>query len=228
MGNIVHSIKLIADAKKAMDDIRSYQDQIVGTASTVKKYEATLNGDQILKAANNWTAAVARLGGATTDAASAEQLLAGVAKMSASEKQKVNKIVQEAIDKYRLLGQTAPSAMTALAEATKKVEPPTSDMVGALKNLAGAVGISLSVGAVVAFGKSVFDSASKIHDLAEQIGISTDAVQGFKFAAEQSGSSLDAVGTAIQKMNKNLTEGEKGTVGQPWTPRDCASMKSGT
>lgn len=210
MANIVHTIKLIADAKKAMDDIRSYQDQIVGTASTVKKYEATLNGDQILKAANNWTAAVARLGGATKDAASAEELLAGVAKLSTSEKEKVNKIVGEAIEKYRLLGQTAPSAMTAIAEATKKVEPPTSALSSRLSALAGLAGVSLSAGAFVAFGKSVFDSASKVHDLAEQIGISTDAVQGFKFAAEQSGSSLDAVGTAIQKMNKNLAEGDKG------------------
>ncbi len=126
MANIVHTIKLVADAKKAVDDVRSYQNQIVATAQTVKKYEGTLNGDQILKAANTWTAAVAKLGGATKDAATSEELLAGAARLSAVEKEKINRVLTEAIEKYRLLGQTAPSAMTALAEATKKVEPPTS------------------------------------------------------------------------------------------------------
>jgi hypothetical protein len=86
------------------------------------------------------------------------------------------------------------------------------DIKPSLMSLAGAVGIGFSAGAVVSFGKHVFDTASGIHDMAEKLGISTDAVQGFKFAADQSGSSLDAVGTAINKMNANLAEGSKSTV----------------
>ena len=42
--------------------------------------------------------------------------------------------------------------------------------------------------------------------------ISTDAVQGFKFAAEQSGTTLDAVAGAMDKLNKNLDAGSKATV----------------
>jgi hypothetical protein len=68
------------------------------------------------------------------------------------------------------------------------------------------------VGAVVQFGKSVFDAASNVHDIALKLGVSTDAAQGFQFAAEQAGSSLDAVGTALNKMNANLAEGDKSTV----------------
>lgn len=86
------------------------------------------------------------------------------------------------------------------------------NMAGAATQLAGAFGVAFSVGAVVQFGKSVFDSASQIHDLAEKMGVSTDAVQGFKFAAEQSGSSLETVSTALTKMNANLAEGDKSTV----------------
>src|SRR6266542_1488076 len=220
MANITHAIRLVADAKKAMDDIRQYKDEIVATAQTVKKYEATLNGDQILKAANNWTAAVGRLGGATKDAATSEQLLAGVAKMSASEKERINRALTEAIEKYRLLGQQAPSAMLAVADATRQVKPPTdaadsavNKMLGGLKTAAGIVGVAFSAQAVIGFGKKVFDTASNIHDMAERLGVSAEAAQGFKFASEQAGSSLDTVGTVISKMNEKLAEGDKSTIG---------------
>jgi hypothetical protein len=83
---------------------------------------------------------------------------------------------------------------------------------GAL-SLAGAFGIAFSVEAVTRFVGSVFDAASGIHDMSLKLGISAEAVQGFKFAAEQAGSSLDTVGTAINKMNANLADGDKGTVG---------------
>jgi predicted transcriptional regulator len=88
----------------------------------------------------------------------------------------------------------------------------TNQLLGSLKNGLGALGIAFSAQAVIGFAKSVFDSASEIHDLSEQLGISAEAVQGFKFAAEQSGSSLEAVGIAITKMNKNLATGDSSTI----------------
>jgi hypothetical protein len=142
-----------------------------------------------------------------------------VTKLTANEQQKLNTILQEATAKYKALGLQAPADMQALADTTKKAVDETKKaesgiaaLGGGITKLAGALGIGFSVGAVVAFGKSVFDSASQIGDLASQLGISTDAVQGFKFAAEQSGSTLDAVGTAITKMNQNLAGGDKATV----------------
>jgi hypothetical protein len=88
----------------------------------------------------------------------------------------------------------------------------TNQLLGSLKNGLGALGIAFSAQSVIGFAKSVFDSASEIHDLSEQLGISAEAVQGFKFAAEQSGSSLEAVGIAITKMNKNLATGDSSTI----------------
>jgi hypothetical protein len=87
------------------------------------------------------------------------------------------------------------------------------DTIGSVaKKMGTALAGAFTIGAVTSFAKGIADTASEIHDMAEKIGISTDAVQGFKFAAEQSGSSLDAVGNAITKMNKNLVGGEKSTV----------------
>lgn len=100
-----------------------------------------------------------------------------------------------------------------LTTGVKKVNDSLDSMSGfaasATKMLAG----TFTIGAVAAFAKSVFDTASDIKDMSAKIGISTDAVQGFKFAAEQTGSSLDAVGTAITRMNKGLAGGDKATVG---------------
>lgn len=209
--SIVHTIKLVADAKKAADDIRLYKGEIVATAQTVKRYEATLNGDQILRAANNWTAAVAKLGGASRDAASAEQMLAGVARLTAAEKQKLNTTLQEAIEKYRVLGQQAPSAMQQLEQATRRVStevekiPSTAtSVVGSLKSTAGAFGLAFSAAAVIGFGRQVFATAGQIKDLSEKLGVSAEAVQRWKYAAEQGGATIDTVNTAVSFMNKTL------------------------
>jgi hypothetical protein len=58
----------------------------------------------------------------------------------------------------------------------------------------------------------VVDLAGNINDTSERLGISTDAVQGFKYAAEQSGSSIDAVSSVLNKLNLNLASGDKSTV----------------
>lgn len=107
---------------------------------------------------------------------------------------------------------TATNAVQGFATETKKISGTVSSVASSLKGFAATVGVAFTAQAVVGFIGHVLDAASKIKDLSTQLGISTDAVQGFKFAAEQSGSSLDAVGTAIQKMNQNLSAGEKGTV----------------
>lgn len=219
MANIVHAIRLVADAKKAMDDIRLYQDQIVATAQTVKKHEATLNGDRILKAAHNWTAAVARLGGATKDAASAEQMLAGVAKLSVKEKQRLNATLQEAVEKYRLLGKEAPTAMRELEKATRTATDAAAPMPGkvdaiggSLKSMAGLVGIAFSAGAVKTWVTSTLAAAGQINDLSEKLGVSAEAVQRWKYAADQGGATIDTVGSAVAKMNDVLAEGDKSTI----------------
>lgn len=107
----------------------------------------------------------------------------------------------------------ATTAVQGFASETKKISGTVSGVASSLKGFAATVGVAFTAQAVVGFIGHVLDAASQIKDLSTQLGISTDAVQGFKFAAEQSGSSLDAVGTAIQKMNQNLSAGEKSTIG---------------
>jgi hypothetical protein len=77
----------------------------------------------------------------------------------------------------------------------------TNDYLGMLAKGLGAVGIAFSAAAVVGFAKEILDTAGNIADLSAGLGISTDAVQDFKTAAEDSGATIDNVGQAIQKLN---------------------------
>src|SRR6185436_31019 len=144
--------------------------------------------------------------------AEAVERIGGVSKLTEQELARVSAQAKEAVAKLTALGQEVPQGIQKIADATKGAADQATNWKSAITSAAGAFGLAFSAGSVIAFGKHVFDTASQIGDLADQIGVSTDAVQGFKFAAEQSGSSLEAVGTAITKMNQHLSEGDKGTV----------------
>jgi hypothetical protein len=100
-------------------------------------------------------------------------------------------------------------------EAEKAKAPALSfrDALSGVTQIAGVFGVSLGLGAVVSFTRGVFDAASRIVDLAGALGISTEAAQRFKFAAEQGGATVEDVAKAINQMNRNLAEGDKGTLG---------------
>jgi hypothetical protein len=207
---------------KAEISLRSFETGAGKVGTALNKMTDSFSGRKIITEAELAVRAVNEIGGAS--------------KLTEREQARLNATVTEAIAKYNALGYAAPKDMLALADATRRVEQETSKLPGSLsslsgtlKSLAGAFGVAFSIGAVVQFGKSVFDSASQIHDLAEQLGISSEAVQGFKFAAEQSGSSLEAVGRAITKLNEHLSEGDKSTVkalrDAGLNFRDIASMK---
>lgn len=71
---------------------------------------------------------------------------------------------------------------------------------------AGIGAISIGVGAAVSAATQL---GSKITDLAAKTGLSTDAVQEFGFAAEQTGSSMEAVAQSTVILQKNIAGGSK-------------------
>src|SRR5215207_2093883 len=87
-------------APKALQDIAR-------ATSQVKSVPNPFGGTEVLRQANEYVAAVGRIGGAT--------------KLTESEQRKVNAAVTEAIAKYAALGKTAPQSLINLANATKQV-----------------------------------------------------------------------------------------------------------
>jgi len=154
--------------------------------------------------------------GAAERYAKAVQQIGGANRLTAGDQAKVNRVVTEALGHYKALGQQAPPHLLALANATKQVEAPTSKLnttLSTMKGVLGAFGISVGVSSLVSFGKSVFAAADQIGDLAQKMGVSTEAAQRFQFAARQSGADIEDVTRALVQMNDRLAEGDKGTVG---------------
>ena len=69
-----------------------------------------------------------------------------------------------------------------------------------LGGVAGQLGAVLSVGAIAAAVKGLTDYGTKIQDLSNRFGVSTDAIQHFGNAAEKNGSSLEAVAMGFNKL----------------------------
>lgn len=168
----------------------------------VNRLTSQFSGAKIVTDAQNIAAAVARIGGS--------------ARLTRAEQQQVNRVVTEAIEKYRLLGQQAPVELLKLAAATKQVGPPTSVLGGNLQRLGpllGTLGIGLSAASIVTFGKQILADADAVQKLSDKTGIGVEAVQRLKYAAEQSGNTFEQVTSAVSQMQNRLAEGDKSAVG---------------
>jgi lambda family phage tail tape measure protein len=81
---------------------------------------------------------------------------------------------------------------------------------GIFKGLGGAITGALagvaSVGAVLAFTKSLINMGDELWTIHERTGIAVEDLSKFQGAAEQSGTSLDAVAKGINRLNKSLGE----------------------
>jgi len=83
-----------------------------------------------------------------------------------------------------------------------------SGSLGQVNGLLETFGVGLSIGAVVAFGKSVLDLADNIVKVHDKTGLATDDVQRLQYIAEQSGNSIDDLSGAISKLQVRLADGK--------------------
>lgn len=91
------------------------------------------------------------------------------------------------------------------AQSTQKLEQMAS-------RLGESLAKAFTIGAMVAVGKQFVDLGSKLTDLSQKTGISTDGLQKLQLAFEQEGVSIDTVTTSVTKLARNLLEGDKSTV----------------
>jgi len=84
-----------------------------------------------------------------------------------------------------------------------------TSMAGIGKAMAGLFTVTAIAGAV----KHYADFTGKLTDLSVKTGIGVEELQRLKFAAEQSGGTLEGVTAVIGKMARHLVEGDAGAVG---------------
>lgn len=173
---------------------------IATTQTTLTRMSHAFDGASIISQAGAAVKAVGDIGGAS--------------KLTAGEQQKLNGILDEAIQKYKALGTQAPPEMMALEQATRKASESSGALGGAANELVSSIGSligPLSIGgavvAVAGFAKEAIDAAGHIVDLSHQTGLSTDAIQHYGYVAENTGTSVDAFTNAIFKMGVNLETG---------------------
>lgn len=205
MAEITHKIRFSANATDALAEIGKYGDKINEVGRTADAMADKLGGGKLIQSAHNWVAAVDKIGGVT--------------KLTATEQARINNTLDEAIQKYKALGVTAPSAMTDLYNKTKQVHPEldtahkkTSLMGEAMGKLGPMVVAAFSIGAIKSFASSLLDTADGLMKMSAKTGISTDELQNLRAAAIAGGNTLEDVTAAINKMQVGLAGESKGVV----------------
>ncbi len=88
-------------------------------------------------------------------------------------------------------------------------------VVGMLQNAVAGIGVTVAMGALIGFFKSVSDKASELKNLSDSVGVGTDAIQSFSHAVRLAGGDVKDVGLVLRTVRNNvdlLAEGnEKAT-----------------
>lgn len=95
---------------------------------------------------------------------------------------------------------------TAITGAQKHVENAVGKISSTVNGLAGVFGVGLGAGAFVGLIKSSINAADNLFDLAQKTGKTVEELAGLPYAADRSGTSMEAVAKAAQKLSTNMVD----------------------
>ena len=104
-------------------------------------------------------------------------------------------------------------AIGGLSGTAGRVSSGLKGLAGAAGGLSGALGslVPLATGAgLAAMAKGAIDAADNMNDLSQKTGVSVESLSKFQQAANASGTSIEGVGAAMIKLNRNLATGNAG------------------
>lgn len=192
--------------QKAEVSLNSFETGGSKVEKSLNRLSNAFTGQRTIQDATLMTEAIGRIGGAST--------------LTEREQGRVNAVVTEAIAKYKALGQEAPAAMRALAEATTRVSEATAATTQAVQvqqssfaGLAQQVVGLVTLGKLVQFGRDVLQAGDAIQKMSDQTGLATDEVQKLQFIASQSGSSVESLVGAVQNLQQRLGDDSTGAAG---------------
>jgi hypothetical protein len=177
--------------------LESIHDRVKSSEAAMKQLGRSLSGEQTITQANHIVAAVERMGGAS--------------KLTEAEKRKLNHTLEEALAKYRVLGQDAPAAMVQLAADTKRAEEPTTALSVAVGTLAAQIATK-AASAFTSYGKEALMTSARVETLASvarfmgaQAGYSATEIDALAGALQRQGiTSAQSYDTIIQLTRANL------------------------
>lgn len=98
-----------------------------------------------------------------------------------------------------------------ISRMAKSMQSDIAKAARSMNNVLSTLGVGLSIGGIVSFGKSVLALAGNINDLSRTAGISTDAFQTLSVVAADSGVSGEQLAQSFVQMRKNIEEAAQGT-----------------
>jgi hypothetical protein len=151
-----------------------------------------------------------------TLAAKAIESIGGAGKLTEAELQRVGAQAQEAIAKMKALGLDVPAGVQKLADATKGATGAFGGLgskLSTVNGLLGGLGVGLSVGAIVSFGKALFNDADALQKMSDRTGIGVVGLQRLQIAGDDAGNTIEDMTGAINQMQNRLASGDKSAVG---------------
>ena len=202
-------IRIAANLSELRKNLTEGKNLIESTTASMKKMAASLSGDQLIRNAHNITAAINQIGGAT--------------KLTAQEAARLEPTLAKAIAKLQALGQGVPDGLRQTQAELKKVADQGAKTQGVLSSLGDSFGrltaaftagalMDRAISSIVSFGREALAAGGRITDMSNKLGVSTEAVQRWSFAAEQTGSNMEGIERAVVQMNDRLANGNESTV----------------
>lgn len=111
------------------------------------------------------------------------------------------------------LGRAARISKMRAKEMQKAFEGVAENIVKSFGNVAAMFGASIGAGAFGAFIKSSIDAQDRADEMAQKLGITTEAASKLSIAAKFSATDLSGVSAAMVKLNKNASDAARGIAG---------------
>lgn len=187
--------------QKAEASLKSFESGAGKVEKSLNRMVDQFSGRKVLQEAALMERAVAEVG--------------GVSRLTQNELQALGAKAQEAVAKMRALGVEIPPGLQKIANEAKNANTATKTFLGSLGNvnqILGAFGVSLSLGALVGFGRELLRTGDELVRVADRTGLTTTEVQRLQYIAQQSGNSVDQFTSAISRLQRGLVSGDKNVV----------------
>jgi hypothetical protein len=73
-----------------------------------------------------------------------------------------------------------------------------------LESAAGALGVAFGVGELLSFVNEARNAAAELGNVSQQVGVSTDALQAYRFAGLQAGIAQDQLDTSLSRLTRTI------------------------
>jgi len=180
MATITNSIRWADNTAELKKNLMDGVNTIDAMKSSVDRLVNTMSGQGLFGQANKTAAAIMELGGVT--------------KLTASEQERANGILERAIEKYKAMGIAAPAAILALHEQTKNAGTATQDLTthmialgAAAGSFIGTIGGNLASSAILSLVGGLKSIATALPELALRGAGIADVEENFQHLTSQVG-----------------------------------------